>query len=91
MDKCEIGSEMAYLGLLLTLLFSVKAVADGAISFYIDHYVTARIARATYGISVNPILDGSKKDHKERMKAAYSSYSGRRKLCGAFSTILKKV
>lgn len=65
-------------------------MADGAASFYIDHYVAARVARASYGIQYNPHLDGSKEDHRRRLSTAYTGVSGYTSLVGAFGVILKK-
>ncbi|KLO09149.1 hypothetical protein SCHPADRAFT_922429 [Schizopora paradoxa] len=69
---------------------AVKAVADGAVSFFIDHYVTARIAKATYGVQVHVPFDETKEDHMKRMSLVFTSNSGRRRINGSFSTILKK-
>ena len=74
----------------LIILTSVKAVADGAASFYIDHYVTARVAKASYGMKCNHVLDYSKEGHVKRISFSFTSPSGARRVPGAFQTILKK-
>lgn len=70
---------------------SNKAVADGAISFYLDHFVTTRVAKYTYGIPCNVPYDPSKPEHLSRASDCFTGPSGKIKVPGAFSTILKSV
>ncbi|KAF9262587.1 hypothetical protein L218DRAFT_960047 [Marasmius fiardii PR-910] len=70
--------------------FVNKAVADGAISFYLDHMVSARVSRFTYGIECIVFYQPSKPDHKKRSHTVYAKPSGKLALPGAFDTILPK-
>ena len=48
------------------LFFSDKAVADGAISYYIDHFVQTRVSKLTYGSRVRIRYDRSNPEHRKR-------------------------
>ncbi|KAI0031107.1 hypothetical protein K488DRAFT_52773 [Vararia minispora EC-137] len=69
---------------------SKKAVADGAVSFYIDHFVTARTAKVTYGtrcaVQFFPFLPS----HRMRVNQALPCLTGGLVLPGAYSGILTK-
>ncbi|KAF9234838.1 hypothetical protein BU15DRAFT_78672 [Melanogaster broomeanus] len=67
-----------------------KAVADGAVSFYIDHLVTSRTARLTYGVDCEHYYNSSLADHRERERTKYLGPSGCAKLPGGFASILLK-
>ncbi|KAF9523699.1 hypothetical protein CPB83DRAFT_862504 [Crepidotus variabilis] len=68
----------------------VKAVSDGAISFYLDHYVHSRIAKVTYGIRKNTHFIPGDPEHQKRKHALYTDMEGRRRLKGAFAPIITK-
>ncbi|KAG7091390.1 hypothetical protein E1B28_010428 [Marasmius oreades] len=70
--------------------FVNKAVADGAVSFFLDHMVSARVSRFTYGIECNVPYQPSKADHKKRSHTIFVKPSGKTALPGHFSTILPK-
>ncbi|KAH9895579.1 hypothetical protein C8Q73DRAFT_789379 [Cubamyces lactineus] len=67
-----------------------KAVAEGAVSFYLDHFVAARVMRMTYGIEVGVCYDKNKAEHLARRHQCYTQRSGRVILRHSFSTILTK-
>lgn len=67
-----------------------KAVADGAVSFYIDHLVKTRVAKVTYGTPVAIRYDSSRLDHIARKKTKILSLSGHWMLPNSFGSILKK-
>ncbi|KAF9528181.1 hypothetical protein CPB83DRAFT_767302 [Crepidotus variabilis] len=67
-----------------------KAVSDGAISFYLDHYVRTRIARFTYGSFGNIEYDPSNKDHFKRRHKKTVFPSGISVLPNHFTIILPK-
>ncbi|PFH47323.1 hypothetical protein AMATHDRAFT_43014 [Amanita thiersii Skay4041] len=67
-----------------------KAVAEGSVSFYLDHYVTTRIAKYTYGIKVNADFDPDNSEHRRRERHAFVGADGTRRLPGSFSPILTK-
>ena len=67
-----------------------KAVADGAISFYLDNFVQARIAKETYGTFSMELYDPNDSEHAERQDKTQIMLSGQRRL-EMFSIILSKV
>ncbi|KAG2006022.1 hypothetical protein CC2G_002380 [Coprinopsis cinerea AmutBmut pab1-1] len=67
-----------------------KAVSDGALSFYLDHFVRARVAKFTYGQFCTVRYDPSDPDHIRRSKDTFTSYAGEQRLNGHFDVILKK-
>ncbi|KAF9025403.1 hypothetical protein BDZ89DRAFT_915517, partial [Hymenopellis radicata] len=68
-----------------------KAVADGAVSFYIDHFVSSRVAKFNYGTdcvtSYIPFLSS----HSIRSSKVELLPLGKRVLPDHFSSILSKV
>lgn len=70
---------------------SVKAVADGAVSFFIDHHVMARVAKISYGAPCSRTYNASDPEHVKRSEHRYMRPSGDYSLPGGFSTILPKV
>ncbi|KAJ7628236.1 hypothetical protein DFH06DRAFT_1226573 [Mycena polygramma] len=67
-----------------------KAVADGAVSFYLDSYVSARISKTTYGIEcITPYLF-TNAEHRTRSKTIYTDAAGNPCVPQSFSCILKK-
>ncbi|KZT00293.1 uncharacterized protein LAESUDRAFT_732387 [Laetiporus sulphureus 93-53] len=67
-----------------------KAVAEGAISYYLDHFVSARIARFTYGTDCVTDYDAANPEHARRSNNVHSNASGRRVVGPCFSTILER-
>lgn len=68
-----------------------KAVSDGAISFYLDHYVRTRIAKVTYGSKVTvPYID-SDPEHVKRAALKFIDADGTPMLPHGFHVILPKV
>ncbi|THU76073.1 hypothetical protein K435DRAFT_974584 [Dendrothele bispora CBS 962.96] len=71
--------------------YSNKAVADGAVSFYLDHFVTSRIARWHYGARMYENFDASDPEHVLREQTSYvDSATDRRIIPNLFDTILSK-
>ena len=68
-----------------------KAVSDGAISFYLDHFVRTRVSKLTYGNFCSNAYDRNDPDHLARLSTSFTSVSGRRMLPDAFDIILAKV
>jgi hypothetical protein len=69
-----------------------KAVADGAISFYLDHFVRSRIAKATYGVPLDPVFNRNNPDHYRRAHNTYVIPASAEKfVTGGFSPTLLKV
>jgi hypothetical protein len=79
----------------MTLLFKNKfrnkAVSDGAISFYLDHFVRTRVSKVTYGSYRSFGYDPSDPDHRSRSHNVYTSVSGTERIGGFFDIILPKV
>ncbi|TFK63665.1 hypothetical protein BDN72DRAFT_902219 [Pluteus cervinus] len=67
-----------------------KAVADGATSFYIDHFVSTRIAKFHYGIRTKVRYNASQKDHVARRGESYIDVDGKTRISGGFDIILPK-
>ena len=68
-----------------------KAVADGAISYHIDHLVSSRVAKLTYGTDCSVPYNPSDGEHRARQKNIYRGPSGQLALPNAFASILTKV
>ena len=75
----------------LWALDSNKAVADGAVSFYIDHLVTSRAAKFTYGVGCSTRYHSTRADHLARKNTVYRDLTGRLVVPGVFGSILHKV
>lgn len=70
---------------------SNKAVAEGAISFYLDQRVVARVARLTYGVTCVQAYDSTNSEHIARQHKLLTRPSGRLVIPDGFAAILKKV
>lgn len=68
-----------------------KAVADGAVSYYLDHFVEARMSKVTYGTEVSVLYNPEIHEHLARSSSTFTYPDGTRCLPGAFSEILQKV
>jgi hypothetical protein len=68
-----------------------KAVADGTVSYYIDHFVTTRVAKYSYGTRSSLPYDPSDPEHLSRPHAIYTDLTGHQKIRGSFDVILPKV
>ena len=71
--------------------FRNKAVSDGAISFYLDHFVRTRVSKFTYGTFCRLPYDSNDPDHKSRSDKVITSVSGNKWISESFSIILPKV
>lgn len=68
-----------------------KAVADGAVSFYLDHFVRARVSKFSYGINCNGNYDASDNEHRKRSSSIYVGLDGQQRIPNCFDVILPKV
>ena len=75
----------------LTFRFSNKAVSDGAISFYIDHFVKTRVSRVTIGTFADPIYNPSDPEHVEREGLTVIAVDGEKRVKSYFYVVLPKV
>lgn len=73
------------------MVSSNKAVSDGAVSFYLDHFVRSRIAKVTYGVFTRLRFDNSDPEHLDRISKVYTDdIDGTLRLGAAFDSILSK-
>ena len=66
-------------------------MSDGAISFYLDHFVRTRVSKITYGTFYKILYDPNDADHKSRSHKVFTSVSGHKRICDSFDIILPKV
>ena len=72
------------------MAFRSKAVSEGAIGYYLEHFVSSRIAPGTYGTPVAIPFDPFDPEHRQRIDLADLSLSGIIFEDG-FSVLVKKV
>jgi len=65
--------------------------AAGAISFYIEHFVTGRVTKFAYGALYEVIYRSSFPDHAKRKDMTYLDASGDRLLPDSFRVLLPRV
>lgn len=68
-----------------------KAVADGAIGFYCDHHVSARMSKYMYGVEFLREYDAGDEEHIARQHRLFELPSGPKLLPDAFDCILTRV
>jgi hypothetical protein len=92
-DQTTIGERQSLKKIVLRsqTLLSNKAVADGAVSYFIDHLVSSRVSRFTYGTECSVPFNPFDMEHRARQKDVFRSASGILALPRAFSSILTKV
>ncbi|CAL1716267.1 unnamed protein product [Somion occarium] len=67
-----------------------KAVADGAIGFYCDHHVSARVSKFMYGVEYLREFDANDEEHLARKSRLFELPSGPKLLPDAFDCILSR-
>ncbi|PPQ99006.1 hypothetical protein CVT24_003488 [Panaeolus cyanescens] len=67
-----------------------KAVAHGGVSYYLDHRVTTRVSKLTFGVRCNVPLNSQDDEHIKRESTKYRSQDGIWRLPNAFETILPR-
>ncbi|KDR74253.1 hypothetical protein GALMADRAFT_250020 [Galerina marginata CBS 339.88] len=67
-----------------------KAVSDGAVSFYLDHFVRTRVSKLSYGTTVTREFNPIYPDHKKREGEVFNSLDGTKRLKNGFDVILTK-
>lgn len=70
---------------------SDKAVAVGAVSFYINSIVKGRISKFAYGVPYCIPYKGSDPEHFKRENKTYTDELGDKYVPDAFDTMLSKV
>ncbi|KIL61939.1 hypothetical protein M378DRAFT_34206, partial [Amanita muscaria Koide BX008] len=70
--------------------YRYKAVADGAISWYLYRYVSSRVAKYSYGVPVELEFDPTNPEHTCRESTKFTYANGKYCIPGGFSTIMKR-
>ena len=68
-----------------------KAVAEGAVSFYLQNVVAARVAKQTYGVRCFTSFDPENAEHRLREHMTVERPSGRICIPNRFNVLLAKV
>ena len=69
---------------------SNKAVAEGAVSFFLTNSIAARVARLTYGTKCATRYDPNNIEHVMRQHRSFARPSGRQVLPDAYQALLTK-
>lgn len=81
-----------FLRLTQSFIFSGRAVAHGAVAYFLDRYVRRRVARHTLGQYVSWPYDPSNPEHRRRKDKVYTGlYTGGKFVRGGFQIVVKKV
>src|SRR5258706_68368 len=75
---------------MLTLVALSNKVV-GVISFYVDHFVTRRISKFTYGAACNVSYHFFNPEHRRRKSLSFLNPAGERRVPGYFGTMLLQV
>ncbi|KAH9940122.1 uncharacterized protein BXZ73DRAFT_99118 [Epithele typhae] len=67
-----------------------KAVSSGALCFYLEHSVSARVAKTTYGIQIQYTYNPSDAEHLARSAKTYEDVTGITRLGDGFSSVLQR-
>jgi hypothetical protein len=70
---------------------SNKAVAVGAVSFYVDNFVIGRISKFTYGAPSSVLYQPSNPEHVKRGQRLYLDPAGNKRILDHFETMLSRV
>lgn len=68
-----------------------KAVAEGAVSLYLSHFVSVRVTRFAYGTSCVVEYKPDDPEHVKRRGRVYTRPSGRMVIPNSYNMILAKV
>ncbi|PBK65401.1 hypothetical protein ARMSODRAFT_1022210 [Armillaria solidipes] len=68
-----------------------KAVSEGAISFYLDHFVRSRVSRYIYGSKMYTPFNRGDLEHRRRADKTFVAANGKTSLDNQFDIILSKV
>nr|GAT52799.1 predicted protein [Mycena chlorophos] len=67
-----------------------KAVSDGAVSFFLDHFVSSRISKDGYGIEISTVYDSNDPQNVARLSNTTFDAAGERVVPDQFDTILPR-
>ena len=68
-----------------------KAVAIGAVSYYVDHFVKGRISKFTYGVPCRMPYNSSNPEHVRREHKSFVDAMGTKRVPDNFKTMLSRV
>ena len=68
-----------------------KAVAIGAVSYYVDHFVKGRISKFAYGVSDFVNYNSSDPEHVRRKHKSYVNAMGEKRVPDHFKIMLPRV
>lgn len=71
--------------------FRSKAVADGAIGYFLDRWVTTRVAKVSCGLQICSNFDTRNPEHRQRQHLKQKEPSGQVVLGGQFRCFVSKV
>ena len=66
-------------------------MAIGAVSYYVDHFVTGRLSKFTYGVPCSALYNPSNPEHVRRSHKSYVDGMGDKRVLGFFETMLTRV
>ena len=66
-------------------------MADGGVSYFIDHAVTARISKYACGVSVHMPYDPANREHLKRSSQVFRNPGGQQRVPSFFDIILPQV
>ena len=76
---------------LTLIMYRNKAVAVGAISYYVDHFVKGRISKFTCGAPSSNPYQPFDPEHVRRVHKTYIDPLGGKRVTGCFATLLLRV
>lgn len=75
----------------VAFIFRAKAVANGALAFYLNNNVLSRIAKMSVGTLIHWSFDQRDPEHLRRLDNKIITPSGHVVIKGGFRTVLKRV
>ena len=68
-----------------------KAVAIGAVLYYVDHSVLGKVLEPTYGVVSDVLYDPFNPEHVQRAHETFINAVGERRVPGHFDVMLTRV
>ena len=91
MTMCMLWRPFSEFDAFTYIFLSNKAASDGAISFYLDHVVTTRVSKFTYGAFGSVLYSNNDPEHQQRFATTYTNLQGTTWVPDRFTVILPKV
>ena len=73
------------------LVYRNKAVAEGAVSFALEHFVGSRVAPMTYGVCIDEVYVPDKIEHLARQSHTYIDVTGKKMVKNRFLVLVSRV